>query len=127
MNHENDRNEGGERLLISVKSLPSVVSLWGSLGPDSFEAEQSWLLKCHERAVYSPDMIYNSLLWQPPTSEIQSFSVNLRWLQIDSYIKTECEAFKGENTISAWSSLSPHMHSLILFSDLLSKNRQINK
>lgn len=31
MNHENDRSEGGARLLISVKALPS----------DSFEAEQS--------------------------------------------------------------------------------------
>lgn len=78
MNHENDRSEGGARLLISVKCLPSVVSLWGSTDPDCFEAEQSWLLIW---AVYSSgyvDMIYNSLVLQPPTSEIQLFSVNLR-------------------------------------------------
>lgn len=75
MNHENDRSEGGARLLISVKCLPSVVSLWGSTDPDCFEAEQSWLLIW---AVYSSDMISNSLVLQPPTSDIQLFSVNLR-------------------------------------------------
>lgn len=41
MNHENDRSEGGAGLLKSVGSLPSVLSLRGSLGPDAFEAEQS--------------------------------------------------------------------------------------
>lgn len=65
MNHENDRSEGGARLLISVKCLPSVVSLRGSTDPDSFEAEQSWLLIFPDWVVYSPDMIYNSLVLQP--------------------------------------------------------------
>lgn len=82
MNHENDRSEGGARLLISVKCLPSVVSLRGSTDPDAFEAEQSWLLICPDWAVYSPDMIYNSLVLQPPTSEIQLFSVNLSLPQV---------------------------------------------
>lgn len=120
MNHENDRSEGGARLLISVKSLPSVVSLWGSLGPESFEAEQSWLLNCHERTVNRPDMIYE--LFTMTTTHLRD-PVIFCQTQVILMLKQSVRRLRGKHDLCLIQSVSTHAQ----FDLVLRSSFKINK